>query len=108
MPTGAKLSERGFGNHFWIATAGRRGDLNDFFCDDVYDRIIAINKIERAQRKRVRLVQPLDLIRFKHAFRKKAIDRHGVSPTCLDAEKPTLIFDNIRALICRFGGHGVW
>jgi hypothetical protein len=47
----AKLSERGFGNLFWIATARRRGDLNDFFGDDVRDRIVAINKIERASAK---------------------------------------------------------
>jgi hypothetical protein len=52
-PTGAKLSECGFGNLFWIATARRRGDLNDFFGDNDHDRIIAINEIERAQRKRV-------------------------------------------------------
>jgi hypothetical protein len=45
---GAKLSERGFGNLFWIAAARRRGDLNDFFGDDVRDRIITINKSERA------------------------------------------------------------
>ena len=81
MPTGAKLSECGFGNLFWIAAARRRGDLNDFFGDDVRDRIIAINKIERAQSKRVGFIQPLDLIRLQHVFRKKAIDRYGVSPT---------------------------
>jgi hypothetical protein len=80
MPSGAKLSDRGFGNLFWIANAGRYGDLNDLFGDDVRDWIIAINKIERAQRKRVRLIQPLDLIRRQQAFRKKAIDRDGASP----------------------------
>ena len=81
MPTGAKLSERGLGNLFWIANAGRHRDLNDFFGDDVRDPVIAINKIERLQCKRVRLVQPLDLVRPQQVLRKKAIDRYNVPPT---------------------------
>ena len=62
---------------------------------------------ERAQRKRVRLVQPLDLIRLQHVFRKKAIDRYGVSPTA-SMQKSLRLFcvgnDKHMTLIRRFGG----
>jgi hypothetical protein len=92
MPTGAKLPERGFGNLSWIATAGGRGDLNDFFGDDVRDRVVAINKIERVQRKRVGFIQPLDLIRLQHVFRKKAIDRYGVLPTTASMQRSYACF----------------
>ena len=80
----AKICQRKFANFSRIANARCR-DLNDFFGDYRRDGIIAISKIGRAQRKRVRLVQPLDLIRFQYAFRKKATERHAPVPLGLEA-----------------------
>ena len=77
-----KLFDCSVGNLSWIVNTGRY-DFDDFFGDDIHDRIITINEIERAQRKRERLVQPLDLIRSQFVYRKKTIDSHGLIPTPL-------------------------
>src|SRR5262249_31962241 len=58
----------------------RRADLDDLSCDDLGERIVSVNKMQRAQSLFEGRVQVLDFIDSQLAVGEQAVDRHPHSP----------------------------